>query len=104
MAISYNVFNDLREVCAVDNENRPGRYLLEDAVLKYGGVEHGITLYIQEINIYEDIDKPGITGWIELLDLDNLVSGFLVTASPSGKHVIVGQELLYLKFQICTFF
>ena len=91
MATSYNVFNDLLDNCASDDNNRPGRYLLEDAVLKYGGVEHGITFYVQEINIYEDIDKPGLTGWIELLDLDNLVSGFLTSASPSGKHVIVGQ-------------
>ena len=99
MAESYTVANDLFNKCAVDENNTPGRYLLEDAILKYGGVEHGITTYIQEIYIFEDIDKPGITGWIELSDLDNLVSGFLTTASPAGKHAIVGQELLYMKFR-----
>ena len=100
MALSYNVFNDLANKCAVDNNNRPGRYLLEDAIIKYGGVEHGITTYIQEIFIFEDIDKPGITGWIELTDLDNLVSGFIRGTSPAGgPHTIVGQELLFIKFR-----
>ena len=64
MAIQFNVRTDLENKCAADDNNRPGRYLLEEAILKYGGVEHGITTYIQAIYIFEDIDKPGITGWI----------------------------------------
>jgi len=100
MALSYNVFNDMHETCANTEGQRPGRYLLEDAVLEYGGVKHGVSGYTNEIVIFEDIDKPGITGWIELMDVDNLVSAYIQEASPAGgPHTIVGQELLYLKFQ-----
>jgi len=99
MAISFNVFYDLYDNCGPEKGNTPGRYLLEEAELDYGGVTHGISLYIQEIYIFEDIDKPGITGWCELMDLDNLVSAFLKEPSPSGLHTITGQELLRLKFK-----
>ena len=100
MALSYNVFTDLDQTCAPAEGQRPGRYLLEDAILEYGGVKHGISGYTNEVVIFEDIDKPGITGWVELMDVDNLISAYIKDASPAGgPHTIVGQELLYLKFK-----
>jgi len=100
MALSYNVFTDLDQTCAPAEGQRPGRYLLEEAILEYGGVKHGISGYTNEVVIFEDIDKPGITGWVELMDVDNLISAYIKDASPAGgPHTIVGQELLYLKFK-----
>ena len=93
MANFLNVFNDLRQKCATVQGNRPGRYALEEAEIDYGGASHGITMYVQKIYIFEDIDKYGITGWIEMLDVDNIVSSYI------SKHVILGQELLKLKFK-----
>ena len=70
-----------------------GQYRLDEAVIDYGGVSHGISAYVQKIYLFEDIHKFGITGWVELLDSDNLISGFF------KKHIIAGQELLKLKFR-----
>ena len=81
MARMHNVFNDLRLNCATVQGNRPGRYALEEAEIDYGGASHGITMYVQKIYIFEDIDKYGITGWIEMIDVDNIVSGYI------SKHV-----------------
>ena len=94
MATLLNCFNDLRENCTKVEGNKAGAYGLEEAEIDYGGVSHGITLYVQKIYIFEDIDKYGITGWIEMLDVDNIVSGFI-----REDHAIVGQELLRLKFR-----
>ncbi len=93
MAQYFKVGHDLRDNCAKEKGNSPGSYQVEEARIDYGGQDHKITQYLQKIYIFEDIDKFGITGWIELTDTDNLPSGFL------GKHTITGQELLYLKFR-----
>ncbi len=93
MAQYFKVGHDLRDNCAKEKGNSPGSYQVEEARIDYGGPDHKITQYLQKIYIFEDIDKFGITGWIELTDTDNLPSGFL------GKHTITGQELLYLKFR-----
>ena len=99
MAKATTVFNDLYNTVAQEEGTRPGRPLLEEAEIDYGGVRHGLTQYIQEITIYEDIDKVGLTGNISLMDVDNLVSGFISSSPAGGGHTIVGQELLYLKFK-----
>ncbi len=93
MAAYFKVGHDLRDNCAKVKGNSPGSYQVEEARIDYGGQDHKITRYLQKIYIFEDIDKFGITGWIELSDTDNLPSGFL------EKHTITGQELLYLKFR-----
>ena len=93
MAVYYNVWSDLSSTSAKVKGNFAGSYQVEEARIDYGGQDHKITQYLQKIYIFEDIDKFGITGWIELTDTDNLPSGFL------GKHTITGQELLYLKFR-----
>ena len=72
---------------------KPGTYIVNLCSIDYGGVKHELTAYLQEIHIFEDMEKFGITGWIELLDTDNLISGF------AEKHQIVGQEVIFLKFR-----
>lgn len=99
MAIIRNVYDDLRDVVAQYEGVRPGLPRLEIAEIDYGGVKHPITQYVQKITLFEDIDKWGITGNLFLLDVDNLISGFMFGSPAGGPHAIVGQELLYLKFK-----
>ena len=51
--------------------------------------EHPIGDFIQRIFLFEDMELFGITGWIDMLDTYNLVRNSL----------ILGEELLYLKFE-----
>ena len=69
-----------------------GGYKVTVAILHHGipANEYPIGRYIQRIYIYEDIEKFGITGWLEMVDTYNLVR----------NGIILGQELLYLEF--CT--
>jgi hypothetical protein len=92
MAIRNTVLTDLESNCDTLKGNKPGQYRVDDASIDYGGVSHQIGIYLQKIYVFEDIDNFGITGWIEMLDSDNLISGF-------DKHRIVGQELLRFKFR-----
>jgi len=72
---------------------KPGTYIVNECRIDYGGAKHELTAYLQAIHIFEDMNAFGITGWIELLDSDNLISGF------TEKHQIVGQEVIFLKFR-----
>ena len=99
MATLLNVYNDLRENCATTQGNEAGRYVLEEARINHGGREYGITLYVQKIYIFEDIDKYGITGWIEMIDVDNIVSAYINGIGSIPASTIIGQELLQLKFK-----
>ena len=69
-----------------------GGYRVTVAILHHGipANEYPIGRYIQRIYIFEDIEKFGITGWLEMVDTYNLVR----------NGIILGQELLYLEF--CT--
>jgi len=69
-----------------------GGYRVTVAILHHGipANEYAIGRYIQRIYIFEDIEKFGITGWLEMVDTYNLVR----------NGIILGQELLYLEF--CT--
>jgi hypothetical protein len=93
------VFEDLRLSCATTEGNEAGRYVLEEARINHGGREYGITLYVQKIYIFEDIDKYGITGWIEMIDVDNIVSAYIKGIGDIPASTLVGQELLQLKFK-----
>jgi hypothetical protein len=101
MAKSDAISADLETNCSSIESNKPGAYVVEEAEIDYGGHKHGISIYLREIHIFENIDTFGITGWVEMLDTDNLVSGFISGSIPAKtKHAaIVGQELLYLKFR-----
>ena len=67
-----------------------GGYKVSVAVLHHGkpANEYPIGQFLQRIYIFEDIEKFGITGWIEMLDVYNLVR----------NGIILGEELLYLQF------
>ena len=93
MAISRTVQKDLQNNCGMLDGNRPGQYRLDFAEINYGGKSHPIELYTQRIYIFEDINAAGVTGWIELMDVDNLISGYF------KDHAIIGQEILKLKFR-----
>ena len=69
-----------------------GGYQVTVAVIHSGkpGNEYPIGRFLQKIYIFEDIEKFGITGWLEMLDPYNLIR----------NGMILGQELLYLEF--CT--
>jgi len=99
VAIFLNVYNDLRNNCATTKGNEAGRYVLEEARINHGGREYGISLYVQKIYIFEDIDKYGITGWIEMIDVDNIVSSYISGRGSIPASTIIGQELLQLKFK-----
>jgi len=94
-----NVFDDLKYNCGATEGNEAGRYVLEEARINHGGREYGITLYVQKIYIFEDIDKYGITGWIEMIDVDNIVSAYINGLGDIPASTFVGQELLQLKFK-----
>ena len=41
---------------------KPGTYIVNLCSIDYGGVKHELTEYLQEIHIFEDMEKFGITG------------------------------------------
>ena len=49
---------------------------------------YALDIFVQEFQIHESINRPGVTGFIKMLDTYNLVR----------NGIILGQELLYLKF------
>ena len=75
---------------ASDSAIPPGGFKITVAVLHHGSPanEYPIGSFIQKITIFEDIELDGVTGWLEMLDTYNLVRNGL----------IIGEELLYLKF------
>ena len=93
MAQIKTVLTDLENNCAKSDGNSPGQYRIDVAAIEYGGIRHHVESYLQKIYVFEDIEKFGVTGWLELRDADNLISGFY------NDHTIVGQELLFLKFR-----
>ena len=69
----------------------PGMFIVEVATLHFGSPrnEQPIGNFIQAIHLWENIRSTSVTGWIELQDTWNLVR----------NGIILGQELLYLKFR-----
>ena len=68
----------------------PAGFKATVAILHHGSPanEYPIGSFIQKIYVFENIESKGITGWCEILDTYNLVRNGL----------IIGEELLYLKF------
>ena len=97
MSIKNALNDDLEHIGGVakglDETLKPGTYIVNECKIDYGGKSHELTEYLKGIHIFEDINAFGITGWIELLDSDNLISGY------TDEHQIVGQEVIYLKFR-----
>ena len=69
-----------------------GSFKVSVAILHHGkpANEYPIGQFLQRVYIFEDVEKMGITGWLEMIDPYNLVR----------NGIILGQELLYLEF--CT--
>ena len=72
-----------------ENTPDPGDFEITKCDIEHGsGARYPIGGLIKELHLYEDIEKIGITGWLQLEDNANLIQ--------SG--VIIGEELLWLKF------
>ena len=68
----------------------PGTFQIFDATIHHGaGAEYPIGQLIREIQLFEDIESVGVTGWVHVHDNVNLFQG-----GP-----LIGHELLYLKFE-----
>ena len=74
---------------AIDDAS-PGAFKILEATLHHGqGKEYPIGNLISAINLFENIETVGVTGWLDMYDNVNLIQG-----GP-----IIGHELLYLKFE-----
>ena len=68
----------------------PGSYSIVRAWINYGkGAEYTLTDKILKIFVSESMESFGVTGWLEMIDTANLIR----------NGPIVGQELLYMKFE-----
>ena len=94
--MTINIFNDFDKIQSAQSQEdvifQPGTFRVSMATLHHGKPrnEHPIGDFIQRIFLFEDMEKFGLTGWIDMLDTYNLVRNSL----------ILGEELLYLKFEI----
>ena len=93
--MTINIFEDLDKLQGAQAQEdvifQPGTFRVSMATLHHGKPrnEHPIGDFIQRIYLFEDMEKFGLTGWIDMLDTYNLVRNSL----------ILGEELLYLKFE-----
>ena len=93
--MTINIFDDLDKLQGAQAQEdvifQPGTFRVSMATLHHGKPrnEHPIGDFIQRIFLFEDMEKFGLTGWIDMLDTYNLVRNSL----------IIGEELLYLKFE-----
>ena len=93
--MAYNLIDDLQKL--QDSQSKPhvqlepGSYNIITAWINYGKGEHEYTIArkILKIFIHEDMESFGLTGWLEMIDTDNIVR----------NGPIVGQELLYMAFE-----
>ena len=74
MAQIKTVLTDLENNCAKSDGNSPGQYRIDVAAIEYGGIRHHVESYLQKIYVFEDIEKFGVTGWLELRAADNLLT------------------------------
>jgi len=66
-------------------------YLSASILLQHGeGYQYPIDTFIRQIQVHENMYRPGIMGFLDMIDTYNLIR----------NGIILGQELLYLKF--CT--
>ncbi len=84
-----NIYEALDTIGAAEIENvAPGAFKIIEATLHHGpGKEYPIGALIKEIKIFEDIERIGVTGTVDLHDNINLFQG-----GP-----MIGHELLYLR-------
>ncbi len=92
--MSINIIDSLRGIADLGNEKLntppPGSFLINQCQIHHGDDSwYDISLMIQEIHLFEDIESVGITGWLKLQDDVNLVR----------NGPIIGEELLWLSFE-----
>ena len=89
------IIDDLRRIeelqADATTQIPPGMFEIQYATLHFAKPqnEQPIGEFIQRIYLYESMQGTAVTGWIELQDTWNLVR----------NGIILGQELLYLKFR-----
>ena len=89
------IIDDLRRIeklqAAPGKQIPPGMFEIQYATLHFAkpANEQPIGEFIQRIYLYEDMECTAVSGWIEIQDTWNLVR----------NGIILGQELLYLKFR-----
>lgn len=87
--MSINIYNDLSKIGKSEKTPYPGSFVLGLADIEHGtGARYPIIDLITEIHLFEDIEKMGITGWVQIRDNVNLIRNGIVS----------GEELLWLKF------
>ena len=89
------IIDDLRRIeklqAAPGKQIPPGMFEIQYATLHFAkpANEQPIGEFIQRIYLYEGMESTAVSGWIEIQDTWNLVR----------NGIILGQELLYLKFR-----
>ena len=72
------------------NSPMPGDFNISFIEIEHGsGARYKIGNFVTELHLFEDIEKVGITGWVQMKDNVNLIQA----------GVICGEELLWLKFE-----
>jgi len=80
----YNIIEDLQKL--EDSQRnphtqlQPGSYNIITAWINYGKgkFEYTISRKILRIFVHEDMESFGITGWLEMIDTDNIVRNVLL--------------------------
>jgi len=103
------VDKDLDNIQSVLNKSviAPGTYIIEDARIMHNNEKgmkfHAIGKYLRTISVFEDMWKFGVTGYIDMLDMDNLITGDFLEGPlfyPEAVFMpLIGEKLLFLKFK-----
>ena len=89
--MTINVVSALDAIGKIDpNVPQVGDFNISLCDIEHGsGAVYNIANFITELHLFEDIERIGVTGWVQLKDDVNLIQ--------SG--IILGEELLWLKFE-----
>ena len=84
----------MTNVVKANDLKRAGDFTVDDCRLTLSsGVELDISGVLLEVQLYEDIDTPSVTGTVSFVNTDGL----------SNRGPIIGQEYLKLKIRTPTF-
>jgi len=89
-----NILDTLNDIARLESETgntpKPGSVDLKKCRIQHGdNASYDISPLVAEIHLFEDIEKLGISGWLQIRDNINLIRNGL----------ILGEELLWLKFE-----
>lgn len=76
----------------------PGNYKINNISLISDKNIKDISALYSEINIFESIYSPCLTGWVEVVDALNLISGV------SNAMPIMGNEIIYMEIELPFYF